>query len=252
MPLCPSEQIYIFTHISYPSRKIVMSLNEEAVLKIPCPSSSIFSGPSGSGKSTLVYEILKHARGMFEKIPNQIIYCYNIYQNELFDRMKKDVDNLQFFQGIPKKEDLQIWSSVGQNSVLVIDDLMSQCAISQDICDLFTIFSHHMNFTVFFLVQNLFAHGKLFCTISLNAHQFALFQNQRDMLQIKAFAKQCYPEQTKYFMDAFIKATSSKKFGYLFIDLSPHLSGEEILYRLRTNILPGETCIVYLPCDTKY
>ena len=229
-----------------------MSSNEEAVLKIQSPSSLIFSGPSGSGKSTLVYEILRSARGMFQKIPSQIIYCYNIYQNDLFESMKKDVENLQFFQGIPKKEDVQVWSSSGQSSVLVIDDLMSQCAISQDICDLFTIFSHHMNFTVFFLVQNLFAHGKLFRTISLNAHQFVLFQNQRDMLQIKAFAKQCFPEQTKYFMDAYIKATSSKKFGYLFVDLSPHLSGEETLYRLRTNILPGETTIVYLPCDKIY
>ena len=228
-----------------------MALAMEALLKIPSPSTLIFSEPSGSGKTRLVYEILKHARGMFEKMPYQIIYCYNIYQNDLFDRMKKDVENLHYFQGIPQKEDLQRWSSVGHNSVLVIDDLMSQCAISQDICDLFTIFSHHMNFTVFFLVQNFFAHGKLFRTISLNAHQFALFKNQRDMLQIKAFAKQCYPEQTKYFMDSFKRATYSK-FGYLFVDLSPCLSGEETLYRLRTNILLGETTIVYLPCDQKY
>ena len=128
---------------------------------------------------------------------------------------------------------------------------MSQCAVSQDICDLFPIFSHHMNFTVFFLVQNLFAQGKLFRTISLNAHQFSLFKNQRDMLHIKAFAKQCYPEQTRYFMDSYIKATSSK-FGYIFVDLSPQLSGEETLYRLRTNILPGEQTTVYLPCDQKY
>ena len=228
-----------------------MSSNEEAVLKIPSPSTLIFSGPSGSGKSTLVYKILKRAKGMFEKMPVQIVYCYNIYQNEFFDRMKEEVENLQFFQGIPTREDLERFSKPGQHSVLIIDDLMSQCAVSQDICDLFTIFSHHMNFTVFFLVQNLFAQGKLFRTISLNAHQFALFKNQRDMLQIKAFAKQCYPEQTRYFMDSYIKATSSK-FGYLFVDLSPQLSGQETLYRLRTNILPGETTIVYLPCDQKY
>ena len=111
-----------------------MSLNEEAVLKIPSPSTLIFSGPSSSGKSTLVYRILKHAKGMFEKMPHQIIYCYNIYQNDLFERMKRDVTNLQYFQGMPKKEDLERWRSVGQDcqnsddhhSVLVIDDLMSQ------------------------------------------------------------------------------------------------------------------------------
>ena len=148
-----------------------MSSNEEAVLKIPSPSTLIFSGPSGSGKSTLVYKILKRAKGMFEKMPVQIVYCYNIYQNEFFDRMKEEVENLQFFRGIPTREDLERFYKPGQHSVLIIDDLMSQCAVSQDICDLFTIFSHHMNFTVFFLVQNLFAQGKLFRTISLNAHE---------------------------------------------------------------------------------
>lgn len=229
-----------------------MSFNEEAVLKLPSPSTLIFSGVSGSGKSTLVYEILKHAKGMFEQMPAKIVYCYNIYQNELFDRMKREVDNLQFFQGIPKRDDLERFADHGGHSVLIIDDLMSQCSISQDVCDLFTIFSHHMNFTVFLLVQNLFAHGKLFRTISLNAHQFALFKNQRDMLQIKTFAKQCFPDQTKYFTDSYIKATSSKEYGYLFADLSPRLSGQETLYRLRTNILPGETTIVYLPCDQNY
>ena len=56
----------------------------------------------------------------------------------------------------------------------------------------------------------------------------------------------------KYFIDSYIKATSSKKYGYLFVDLSPRLYGEETLYRLRTNILPGETTIVYLPLKEAY
>ena len=228
-----------------------MSFEEEAVLKIPSPSTLILSGPSGSGKSTLVYEILKHAKGIFEKMPKQIIYCYNIYQTDLFNHMERDVKNLRFFQGMPSKEDLESWSIDRQHSVLIIDDLMSKCAESQDICNLFTIFSHHMNFTVFLLVQNLFANGKQFRTISLNTHHFILFDNKRDLLQIKTFARECFPEQTKFFMESYLKAVSTK-FGYLFVDLSPRLSAEENLYRLRTNILPGETTIVYLPCDKIY
>ena len=164
--------------------------------------------------------------------------------------MERDVKNLRFFQGMPSKEDLESWSIDRQHSVLIIDDLMSKCAESQDICDLFTIFSHHMNFTVFLLVQNLFANGKQFRTISLNTHHFILFDNKRDLLQIKTFARECFPEQTKFFMESYLKAVSTK-FGYLFVDLSPRLSAEENLYRLRTNIFPGETTIVYLPCDKK-
>lgn len=226
-----------------------MSFAEEAVLKIPSPSTIIVSGPSGSGKSTLVYEILRHARGMFEKEPCQVIFCYNIYQNGLYDRLRKDVINLHFFQGMPMKEDLEAWSKGEMHSVLILDDLMAKCSASQDICDLFTIYSHHMNFTVFFLVQNLFSNGKQFRTISLNAHIFILFHSRRDLLQTKIFAKQCYPEQTKFFMDSYIRAVTSSKFGYLYVDLSPTLSDETLQYRLRTRILPGETTVVYLPCD---
>ena len=227
-----------------------MSVNEEgAVLKIPSPATIIVAGPSGCGKSTLVYKILKHARGMFAKLPHQIIFCYNIYQQELYNQLEKDVENLRFFQGLPEKSDLESWGSDQHHSVLVLDDLMAQCSSSQDISDLFTIFSHHMNFTVFFLIQNLFSYGKQFRTISLNAHQFFLFNNPRDLLQIKIFAKQCFPQETKYFMDSYKRAVSSRKYGYLVVDLTPTISGEEYLYRLRTNILPGETTIVYLPCD---
>lgn len=232
------------------SSNAVMSLNEEeAVMKIPSPSTVIFSGVSGSGKSTLVYKILKNARGMFETFPTQIIFCYNIYQTELYDRLKKDVGNIQFFRGLPEKSDLEGWGSCGNHCVLILDDLMSQCSSSQHICDLFTIFSHHLNFTVLFLIQNLYSYGKQFRTISLNAHQFFLFNSPRDLQQIKIFAKQCFPLETNYFMDSYKRAVTSRKFGYLVVDLSPSLSEEESQYRLRTNILPGETTIVYLPCD---
>ena len=225
-----------------------MSFAREALLKIPSPSSIILSGPSQSGKSTLVYDILKHAEGMFEKPPCQVIFCYNIYQNGLYDRLKKDVRNLRFFQGIPTKEDLEAWSRGEEHSVLILDDLMAKCSASQDISDLFTIYAHHMNFSLFFVVQNIYSKGQQFRTISLNAHMFILFNSPRDLLQIKIFASQCFPGETKYFMDAYKRATASK-FGYLVVDLSPSLSADQRQYRLRTNILPGDTTIVYLPCD---
>ena len=41
-------------------------MDEEALSKIPSPSTIIVSGPSGSGKSTLIYEILKRAKGIFD------------------------------------------------------------------------------------------------------------------------------------------------------------------------------------------
>ena len=179
---------------------------------------------------------------MFIKPPKRIIYCYGVYQN-LYDEMKPRLDNLLLFNGLPSKEDLKIWSSNGEHSLIVLGDLMTKCSSSQDICDLFTVCSHHMNFTVFFLVQNLFSGGKQFRNISLNAHQFIIFKNQWDELQVKTFARQVFPDNTKFFMSAYKKATDAN-YGYLFVDLSPH---SDSLYRLRTKILPGETTIVYRP-----
>ena len=224
--------------------------SEEALLKIPTPSSILLSGPSGSGKTMLIYEILKQAKGIFAVPPSQIIYCYGIYQN-LYDKIKANIDNIQFFKGLPSKENLEAWSTKNDHSVLILDDLMAKCSVSQDTCDLFTIYSHHIKFTVFYLAQNLFSGGKQFRTISLNTHQFVFFKNQRDELQMKNFAMQVFPDDVKFFMSAYKKATATR-YGYLFLDLSPSTTEEETLYKLRTNILPGEKTIVYLPCDKAF
>ena len=72
-----------------------------------------------------------------------------------------------------------------------------------------------------------------------------LFKNQRDQLQIQTLAKQMCPGVTKYFMDAYRKATF-QKYGYMLVDISPH---SDSLYKLRTNIFPNQTLTVYRPIN---
>ena len=103
--------------------------SEEAVLKIPTPSSILLSGPSGSGKTMLIYEILKRSNGIFVVPPSQIIYCYGIYQN-LYDKMNANIDNIQFFEVLQSKENLEAWSTKNDHhSVLILDDLMAKCSV---------------------------------------------------------------------------------------------------------------------------
>lgn len=220
---------------------------DEPVLKIRSPSTIMVSAPTRGGKSVLMYNILKHVSVMFDKPVAKIIYCYGVYQ-PLYDDMKRDVENLLLFEGVPGREELERWNPTTEHCVIVLDDLMAKCAMSQDICDLFTIYSHHLNFTVFLLVQNLFSGGKQFRTISLNVAQFIIFRNQRDQTQIRTFARQLYPQGVNFFMDAYKRAVSIP-YGYLFIDLDP---ASDPLYRLRTNILPGEVMIVYAQCDSRF
>ena len=128
------------------------------------------------------------------------------------------------------------------NSLIVLDDLMSQCSNDPRVADLFTRGSHHRGISVLYLTQNLFPPGKLSRTISLNSHYMLIFRNPRDSLGITTLAKQMFPKHTDYLLEAFRDATS-KPYGYLLIDCH-QLTPENM--RLRTNILPGEQRFAYV------
>ena len=219
----------------------------DTVIKFESPASCIVAGASSSGKTSFIFELLKNDKLMFKQIPRKIIYCYSTYQ-PLYDDMKKQVENIEFFEGLPGKNDMDMWTVEPALKFLIIDDLAQKASESIEICNPFTIYSHHHNFSVFFIVQNLFTGGKYFRTISLNSHYFVLFNNQRDQLQIQTLAKQMFPGESNYFMDAYKKAVL-KKYGYLLVDISPHSNP---LYKLRTNIFPSETLIVFRPEKENY
>jgi hypothetical protein len=128
------------------------------------------------------------------------------------------------------------------NSLIVLDDLMSQCSNDPRVANLFTRGSRHRGISVLYLTQNLFPPGKLSRTISLNSHYILIFRNLHDSLGITTLGKQMFPKHTDYLLEAFHDATS-KPYGYLLIDCH-QLTPENM--RLRTNILPGEQQFVYV------
>lgn len=180
------------------------------------PSNIIVAAPTGGGKTRLVYELLNSASSMFETKPQSIIYCYNIYQKPLFDQMKREIENIHFFEGLPERENLREWNRITDHKIIVLDDLLQKASASNDIVDLFCVLSSHMNYTVLFLVQNVFGNSKRLRTISLNAHYFIIFKNQRDQMQVQTLGRQIFPGQTAFFMDAYKKAV--KKTLRLFSD----------------------------------
>ena len=56
-------------------------------------------------------------------------------------------------------------------------------------------------------------------------------------------AKQMYPGQTRFMVEAYSDATS-QPYSYLFIDLKPNCPEE---WRLRTGIFQGDTMYAYVP-----
>lgn len=213
---------------------------KESLVPFEAPTSIFVVGMSGSGKSYLTRQILNHANGMFKKPTGRILFCYGVWQ-DLYNQMKKEIPLIEFHQGLPSSDEIYEWGASEGHKILVLDDLMIDAADKVEMAHLLCVGSHHYNITVIHLLQNIFHKGKAMRTAFLNCHYFILFPSYRDRLQIQSFGKQLFPGKSKYFMDAFEKATS-KPYGYLLVDISLH---SDKSYQLRTNILTGQATRVF-------
>lgn len=217
--------------------KIEVKNSSHQMFFLPC------IGPTNVGKSSFVFQLLKHADGAFTKPIKAIYYCYSVDQ-PLFAEMEKAIPTINFYKALPTPVELETWHMTEPgDKILVIDDMMSESAKSKDIVDIYCKYAHHYKFFCFLICQNAFCPGREFRTISLNTHYFFLFRNNRDQLQMEILGRQIFGSQVKYFLDSFKKATA-EKFRCLLVDLSPHSDPK---YKIRTNILPGQLMIVYLP-----
>jgi hypothetical protein len=73
--------------------------------------------------------------------------------------------------------------------------------------------------------------------MSLNAHYIVLIKNPRDANQVATLARQMYPINSKFMLEAY-KIATEKSYGYLLIDLKPDTDEK---FRLRTNIFSDDT-----------
>src|SRR6218665_1604676 len=148
----------------------------------------------------------------------------------------RQISQIEFQEGLPNFE---VFDGK-ERTLLVLDDLMNET--DERVTKIFTKISHHRNVSVLYLTQNLFYNGKHTRTISLNAHYLVLFKNVRDTTQVANLARQMFPGQSHFMLDAFRDATSIP-LCYLLVDLRPDTVER---CRLRTNIFPGETHYVYV------
>ena len=203
-------------------------------LQLHHPFTSIIAGPTGSGKSYFVRDVLKQRKDVIHPAPDHTVWFYGVYQS-LYD----EIPDVTFVEGIPSN----FRDHIRGKTLFIIDDLMAECGSDTKLSHLFTRGSHHWNLSVIFIAQNIFHKGKEMREISLNAHYLFLFKSRRDVNQVVHLGRQLYPSKTKFFQEVYLDATK-KPYGYLLVDLKPE-TNEDL--RLRTNILPGQTQIVYQP-----
>lgn len=208
-----------------------MNTVEKFFFRSPC--TSLVCGPTGSGKTYTLLKFLRHPT-LFEKPPVKIIWCYSVYQ-EKFNEYR---DAIEFHEGI---YDVKSLGNIEGHKIIILDDLMHK--LNEDIAETFTVYSHHLNVTVFFITQNIFHQNKYMRDVSLNTQYLILFGQRRDVSQINVLATQMFPMQRKEFLKVYKEVTTIPH-GYLLCDIHPKNTYRVLL---RTNILPTEIETVYIP-----
>lgn len=193
-------------------------------LKLHHPFTCLIAGPTGSGKSTFLKNLINSS--LIYPRPRKIFYFYSEAQ-PLF----RTINGVNFIKGL----DEEILEKV-KNSLVIIDDLMTEAGNSQTISNFFTKGSHHRNNSIILVLQNLFLKSKELRTISLNAHYIVLFKNPRDKSVAQNLARQMYPDKIKAFTQVYENATR-RPYSYLFIDLKPETEDDK---RLLTSIFKEE------------
>ena len=171
---------------------------------------------------------------------DRIVYCYGEFLPDTFNILKEKGLNIELVEGLPTVEKIEPFNSE-KNNCLILDDLMVECGDSKEICNYFTRTAHHKNISIFFLTQNFYQKGKYTTTITRNSSYIILFSSPRDYGQIKYIASQSF--NPKAILHAYKLATRMPR-GYLLIDCTQNTPDD---FRLRSNIVPPENTIIFVP-----
>jgi energy-coupling factor transporter ATP-binding protein EcfA2 len=217
-------------------------------VRIRSPATIIISGPTGSGKTRLLMDLIAAAETIATPAPTEIVYCYDVWQNE-FDELDKrqrsdEVGELsipvRMFRGLPDVR-VEFGDDPSVNRWLIVDDLMKEVTEDKNSDKLFTKYSHHLNITVFLVVQNLFL--KSLRTISINTHYFFLGKNPRDGLSAGNLAKQMFPGDSAYFMETYKDATSEP---HSFLFVSARQETDDAVRLVKNYGRPDKTMYAYV------
>lgn len=197
------------------------------------PFTMVISGPSGCGKTDFVKTLLFNRKQMFDVDFPEIVWHYGIAQ-KTHDEIRKIAPKIKFIQGLPDEEEL---AKNVKPKLLILDDLMKETH-GDVVGGIFTRRSHHNNFSVIYIVQNLFPNqgkGKgEQRDISLNTKYIVLFKSPRDGLQPIILGTQM--GRTKFISEAY-RLSTRMAHGYLMLDFTQEVDDR---LRVRTRIFPQD------------
>lgn len=178
------------------------------------PCNVLVTGPSGSGKTQLIRNFLKNKSIFNGLIGNEtrILWAYGQWQ-PLLDVPIANHLKIKYIDFIPDEKLLKSFKP----DILILDDFMYEMAKTKDFETLFIKKSHHLNISIFFLVQNPYYYARMMRTITLNCHYILWMKNPRDRTQINTIAKQT---GFKFLPYSYTEATK-QPFSYIRLDNTP-------------------------------
>ena len=181
---------------------------------------------------------------IFDTKIDHVLFCYKMKQTQ-YEPIQNN-PKITFFNGVPTEKTLRdIHQKYPGQKLCIFDDLTIELLSKDTISfaeQLFTVFGHHLRFSVIMLVQNFFT--KQLRHISLNVHYIILTKCARDSSQLLTLAKQIFPGKTKPFLEVYEDAMKSSTIlgnrPYIFIDCHPESSD----MRIFTNIFESESPMI--------
>ena len=201
--------------------------------KLEKPFRLIVGGGSGSGKTEFVKRLINenHFSSPFDKI----VYCYPDYLCDV----PAEFDQIVEYQ--PGVCDLAYFAKLPKNSLIILDDMMSECGNSDEIMKLFSVIARKRNLSIIFIVQNIYDKSKQFRNIRINATGFVLFKfyAATDVTQRILRDLSCTDLVKKRHLDQIY----AKKFAYIFIDIHPQRHSD--FCTIRSNIFDKNYDLFY-------
>lgn len=205
---------------------------------LPPMSSILAVGPSKAGKSSLIHKILMARREMLVDDVKKILYFYGTWSTAYETLERYFGDEITFIKGLPSYNLLEDSSDPKRAMCIVLDDVATLLDREGVLKRIFCEGAHHLRCYVFMTVHNIFE--KSLRTISLNTDFIVLMKSFRNKSQIGTLGAQ-FNLRSK-FLQAYESFTEGRPHSYLMVDVTQQCPDH---LRLRTNILPNQTCEVF-------
>ena len=169
-------------------------------------------GPSETVKPQLISNWLKI--GTFQPKFDKIYFFYR-HSQPLYNVMQKEIENLQFVQGV-NFEFIDSLKNNGTKYLLIFDDSCEEICNSKVFVDIATA-GRHRGLSTIYIKHNLFHQSKLGRDVELQNTHIVRFKSPPDVMQVTTLSTQLGlgSELVDWYRDA-----TSVPFGHLLIDLS--------------------------------